>query len=95
MTQYSFYKLLNKLLQTYDKKEIFLRTNKSLKHPHKEIESVHFSQDEKAFLIQIMINFMGLQGSTSQLPNYMLDKLSRKEDDGEGWTLFFDFFMKS
>ena len=42
--------------------------------------------------VQIMTNFMGLHGNTSQLPSYMLDKLSRNEDGNEGWTLFFDFF---
>lgn len=67
----------------------FLRTNKSLKHPHKEIEYI---KENKEFLIEIMVNFMGLQGNTSQLPSYMLDKLSRNEDGGSGWTLFFDFF---
>lgn len=92
MTNYSFYKLLCELLKKYNKEEIFLRTNKSLKHPNKEVESLNFSQSEKDFLVQIMVNFMGLQGSTSQLPNYMLDKLSRKEEGDMGWTLFFDFF---
>lgn len=86
---FTFHKLLHKLLKKYDKKDIFLRTNKSLKHPHKEIEYI---KENKEFLIEIMVNFMGLQGNTSQLPSYMLDKLSRNEDGGSGWTLFFDFF---
>lgn len=85
---FTFYKLLNTLLKKYDKKDIFLRSNKSLKHPHKEIEYVKKEHE----LIEVMINFMGLQGNTSQLPSYMLDKLSRNEDGNEGWTLFFDFF---
>ncbi|WP_348519036.1 type VI secretion system baseplate subunit TssG [Campylobacter sp. CCS1377] len=87
---YSFYKLLNTLLKQYDKKDIFLRTNKSLKHPHKEIEKLHFSKDK--IPIELIINFMGLHGVSSQLPSYMLDKLSRNEDGNEGWSLFFDFF---
>lgn len=86
---FSFYKLLHKLLKKYDKNEIFLRTNKSLKHPHKEIEYV---KKDKEFLIEIMVNFMGLQGNTSQLPSYMLDKLTKNEDGGYGWSLLFDFF---
>lgn len=86
---FSFYKLLHKLLKKYDKNEIFLRTNNSLKHPHKEIEYV---EKDKEFLIEIMVNFMGLQGNTSQLPSYMLDKLSKNDDGGYGWSLFFDFF---
>ena len=89
ITYFTFHKLLHKLLKKYDKKDIFLRTNKSLKHPHKEIEYI---KENKEFLIEIMVNFMGLQGNTSQLPSYMLDKLSRNEDGGSGWTLFFDFF---
>ncbi len=88
-TYFTFHKLLHKLLKKYDKRDIFLRTNKSLKHPHKEIEYI---EENKEFLIEIMVNFMGLQGNTSQLPSYMLDKLSRNEDGGSGWTLFFDFF---
>lgn len=85
----TFYKLLVKLLKTHSKNDIFLRSNKSLKHPHKEIEYI---RENKEFLIEIMVNFMGLQGNTSQLPSYMLDKLSRNEDDNVGWSLFFDFF---
>ncbi|WP_426722677.1 type VI secretion system baseplate subunit TssG [Campylobacter coli] len=91
---YDFYKLLSKLLETYNKNEIFLRTNKELKHPHREIESVNINMDtfNQELAVQIMTNFMGLHGNTSQLPSYMLDKLSRNEDGNEGWTLFFDFF---
>lgn len=89
MTNATFHKLLYNLLKKYSKKDIFLRTNKSLKHPHKEIEYI---KENKEFAIEVMVNFMGLQGSTSQLPSYMLDKLSRSEDGGTGWTLFFDFF---
>lgn len=88
-THFTFHKLLKTLLKTHDKKDIFLRTNKSLKHPHKEIEYI---KENKEFLLEIMVNFMGLQGNTSQLPSYMLDKLSRNEDGGYGWSLFFDFF---
>ncbi len=86
----SFYRLIKKLLIQNQRKNIFLRTNKSLKHPNREIESVLLDDDKT--LIEVMINFMGLLGSSSQLPNYMLDKLSRNEDDNAGWTLFFDFF---
>lgn len=89
LTHFTFHKLIRNLLKQYDKKEIFLRTNKSLKHPHKEIEYI---KENKEFLIEIMVNFMGLQGNTSQLPSYMLDKLSRNDDGSFGWTLFFDFF---
>lgn len=89
VAHFSFHKLLHTLLKQHKKNDIFLRTNKSLKHPHKEIEYI---QENKEFLIEIMINFMGLQGNTSQLPSYMLDKLSRNEDGGSGWSLFFDFF---
>ena len=91
-TSYSFFKLIKTLLKQYDKKDIFLRTNKSLKHPNKEIEKVIFSKNNKEIPIELIINFMGLQGVSSQLPSYMLDKLSRSEDGGEGWSLFFDFF---
>lgn len=86
---FSFHKLLHTILKQHKKNDIFLRTNKSLKHPHREIEYI---QENKEFLLEIMVNFMGLQGNTSQLPSYMLDKLSRNEDGGSGWSLFFDFF---
>ncbi|MCI2236790.1 type VI secretion system baseplate subunit TssG [Helicobacter sp. 14348-15] len=91
-SSYSFHKLLKKLLQNHSKKEIFLRANKQLKHPNKEIEEIKFNPQDKEFLIQVIINFMGLHGINSHLPSYMLDKLSRNEDNNEGWTLFFDFF---
>lgn len=35
---------------------------------------------------------MGLQESSSQLLNDILDKLSQNEDGALGWSLFFDFF---
>ncbi|MBT0827215.1 type VI secretion system baseplate subunit TssG, partial [Campylobacter lari] len=56
-----------------------------------EIEYVKINKHNN-FPVEIMINFMGLQGNTSQLPSYILDKLSRNEDGGDGWSLFFDFF---
>ncbi|MBF7048941.1 type VI secretion system baseplate subunit TssG [Campylobacter volucris] len=89
---YTFYKLLKKLLKDYPKEDIFLRVNNVLMHPNKEIEYVKFNKNISDFPIEIMINFMGLQGNTSQLPSYILDKLSRNEDGGDGWSLFFDFF---
>ena len=89
---YSFHRLLKNLLQNYNKQEIFLRTNKQLKHPNREIEEIKFNQLDNKFLIQVIVNFMGLHGINSHLPSYMLDKLSRNEDNDEGWTLFFDFF---
>lgn len=89
---YSFFKLIKALLNQYDKKDIFLRTNKSLKHPNKEIEKIIFSKNNEGIPVELTVNFMGLQGVSSQLPSYILDKLSRNEDEGEGWSLFFDFF---
>ncbi|MBK1991855.1 type VI secretion system baseplate subunit TssG [Campylobacter sp. 2018MI35] len=86
-----FYSAIRKLLKTYNKKDIFLRANPSLKHPNKEIEAIKFNKKNQQVLIEIIVNFMGLQGSTSQLPSYMLDKLSRSQNSSE-WTLFFDFF---
>ncbi|TKX30621.1 type VI secretion system baseplate subunit TssG [Campylobacter aviculae] len=91
-TSYSFFKLVNTLLKQYNKKDIFLRTNKSLKHPNKEIEKIVFLENQEKITIELFVNFFGLQGTSSQLPSYMLDKLSRNEDGEEGWSLFFDFF---
>lgn len=91
LTSYSFFKLIKKLEKDYGRKNIFLRTNKSLKHPNKDIEKIIFSEHEQS-VIELFINFMGLHGVSSQLPSFMLDKLSRNEDGDQGWTLFFDFF---
>ncbi|HAA1669709.1 TPA_asm: type VI secretion system baseplate subunit TssG, partial [Campylobacter jejuni] len=88
-TSYSFFKLIRKLEKNYGKKNIFLRTNKSLKHPNKDLEKIIFSDQS---FIELFVNFMGLHGVSSQLPSFMLDKLSRNEDGEQGWTLFFDFF---
>ncbi|HEG0871617.1 TPA: type VI secretion system baseplate subunit TssG, partial [Campylobacter jejuni] len=92
VNSYTFYKLLKKLLKDHPKEDIFLRANNALMHPNKEIEYIKFNKNISDFPIEIMINFMGLQGNTSQLPSYILDKLSRNEDGGDGWSLFFDFF---
>lgn len=40
LTSYSFFKLIKKLEKDYGRKNIFLRTNKSLKHPNKDIEKI-------------------------------------------------------
>lgn len=90
-SSYSFFTLIKKLEKDYGRKNIFLRTNKSLKHPNKDIEKIFFSK-HKPSVIELFINFMGLHGVSSQLPSFMLDKLSRNEDAERGWTLFFDFF---
>lgn len=76
LTSYSFFKLIKKLEKDYGRKNIFLRTNKSLKHPNKDIEKIIFSEHEQS-VIELFINFMGLHGVSSQLPSFMLDKLSR------------------
>lgn len=89
---YSFYKLLSALVKEHKKKDIFLRTNKSLKHPNREIKEVSFFQNEQEIALELIVNFMGLHGVSSQLPSYMLDTLSRNEDENKGWSLFFDFF---
>lgn len=89
---YTFFKLLKKLKEKHGRNNIFLRTNKSLKHPNKDIEELIFSEKENQLFIELFVNFMGLHGASSQLPSYMLDKLSRNEDANQGWTLFFDFF---
>lgn len=91
VSSYSFFKLVKKLEKDYGRKNIFLRSNKSLKHPNKDIEKIIFSKHNPS-IIELFINFMGLQGVSSQLPSFILDKLSRNEDAEQGWTLFFDFF---
>ena len=86
----SFYRLIKKALNDYDKNDIVLRNSSKLGHPNKEIEYAKLNNEEKKNFLEIMVNFMGLYGSSSQLPSYMLDKFSRS--DNENWKLFFDFF---
>ena len=88
--QTSFYRLIKKALNNYVKNDIVLRNSSKLGHPNKEIEYVRPNNEEKKNFLEIMVNFMGLYGSSSQLPSYMLDKFSRS--DNENWKLFFDFF---
>ena len=86
--QTSFYRLIKKALNDYDKNDIVLRNSSKLGHPNKEIEYARLNNEEKKNFLEIMVNFMGLYGSSSQLPSYMLDKFSRS--DNENWKLFFD-----
>lgn len=91
-----FYKTIKNLLQKYERDEILFRTNPSLGHPNKEIESITLNdisknKSEKLYL-EIMVNFLGIQGASSQLPSYILEKLAFNNDGGDGWTLLFDFF---
>lgn len=91
-----FYKTVKNLLKKYNRDEILFRANSSLGHPNKEIESITLSdiqshKNEKLAL-EVMVNFLGMQGSTSQLPSYILEKLALNNDGGDGWSLLFDFF---
>ncbi|QKF91454.1 type VI secretion system baseplate subunit TssG [Campylobacter sp. CCUG 57310] len=86
----SFYKLLKNIIKDHDKKNVILRNSSDLGHPFKEIEYSKFNQSEKELFVEIMVNFMGICGSSSQLPSYMLDKFAKSES--EDWKLFFDFF---
>lgn len=108
MNNFTFYNTLRKLLQTYTKEQIFLRSSKSLGHAHKEVEvsankitstrtdvnSPTHPKDniQNNEFIEVMNYFFGLLGNTSPLPNYMLDKIARHEDNGNGFSLLFDFF---
>ncbi|WP_034574623.1 type VI secretion system baseplate subunit TssG [Helicobacter saguini] len=88
----SFYLAYSNLLKKYAKNNIFLRVNNLLGCPNKEIDSIKINKNAKQLNIELFINFFGIQGSTSQLPSYMLDKLARNKDDGNSWSLLLDFF---
>ena len=90
-----FYKTIKNLLKEYKKDEILFRANSSLGHPNREIEKItNYNTDEihKKLSLEIMVNFLGIQGASSQLPSYMLEKLAANNDGGDGWSLLFDFF---
>ena len=91
-----FYKTVANLLKKYKRDDILFRTNSSLGHPNKEIESIHLTESKLSktdkLALEVMINFMGIQCSTSQLPSYILEKLALSDDGGDGWSLLFDFF---
>lgn len=86
----SFYKLIKRVLKFHSKDDVVLRNNAALAHPIKEIDYAALEGSGQEAFMQIMLNFMGLSGSSSQLPSYMLDKFSRSGN--EDWKLFFDFF---
>lgn len=88
LENYSFFSCIQELLKRYKRERIFLRTNSSLGFPNREIEKVVESED----WCEVFVNFMGLQGSSSDLPSYILDLLSKNNDGDEGWSLYFDFF---
>lgn len=96
--KWSFYKMINTLLRDGERGEIFLRSNTSLGHPNREIEALRHNEltDKKIannnLDYEVEVNFMGLQGSCSQLPGYILDKLAKNNDGNEGWSLLLDFF---
>lgn len=85
---YSFYSCIQELLKRYKREKIFLRTNSSIGFPNREIEKVVESEN----WCEVFVNFLGLQGSSSDLPSYILDLLVKHDDGGEGWSLYFDFF---
>lgn len=94
----SFYKMIKTLLQESERSRIFLRSNTSLGYPNREIEVLRRNEfmdknlAHDTFSNEVEVNFMGLQGSCSQLPGYILDKLAKNNDGNEGWSLLLDFF---
>jgi len=58
--QTSFYRLIKKALNNYDKNDIVLRNSSKLGHPNKEIEYVRPNNEEEKNFLEIMVNFMGL-----------------------------------
>ena len=67
-----FYKTIKNLLKEYKKDEILFRTNSSLGHPNREIESItNYNTNEihKKLSLELMVNFLGIQGASSQLPS--------------------------
>lgn len=93
--QHTFYKLVKSLLEQYDKKQIFLRSSKHLGHAYKEVELItqpNTSNQDSQEIVEVMTYFFGLLGHSSPLPDYILDKFAKNEDDGAGFSLFFDFF---
>lgn len=88
LCQHSFYSCINELLKRYKRERIFLRTNRCIGFPNREIEEVIEGEN----WCEVFVNFLGLQGSSSDLPSYILDMLVKNDDGGEGWSLYFDFF---
>lgn len=102
----TFYRTIKRFLLTHKKHQIFLRTGKSLGHAYREMEVISQNNNEALDTkdsvnnqtsinhenhIEIRANFFGLFGTSSPLPNYILDKFARNEDSGNGFSLFFDF----
>ena len=85
ISQASFFKLIKNILKDRDRSEIFLKNSSSFAYPIKELESL----DEQE-LTKIIVNFMGLLGSGSHLTSYILEKISKTNDNS--YELFFDFF---
>lgn len=88
LEKYSFFSCIQMLLKRYKREEIFLRTNSHINFPNREIEKIIESKN----WCEVFVNFMGLQGSSSDLPSYILDLLAKNDDGDEGWSLYFDFF---
>lgn len=84
----SFFSCIQELLKKYQREKIFLRTNSEIGFPNREIERVVEYEDR----CEVFVNFLGLQGSSSDLPSYILDLLAKNDDGSEGWSLYFDFF---
>lgn len=85
LSQASFFKLVKNSLKDHDRKDIFLKNSPSFAYPIKELESLNEEE-----VVKIIVNFMGLLGSGSHLTSYILEKISKSNDNN--FELFFDFF---
>ncbi|MCR4942012.1 MAG: type VI secretion system baseplate subunit TssG [Campylobacter sp.] len=89
--QYSnFYRVTKRALNKYTSDNIIFRDEASLSHPVKEIRNGKVIHSPNGKYLEFLVNFMGLYGTSSLLPSYLLDKFRKSNSDE--WKAFFDFF---
>lgn len=88
----NIFKNWKSLGHAYKEIEVISQNNNNLVLDTKDSKDnqIHLNNQHENH-IEIKAIFFGLFGTSSPMPNYILDKFARNEDSGNGFSLFFDF----
>jgi type VI secretion system protein ImpH len=73
-------------------KVIRYSVNPNLSFPPGDIESIHFTEKDGHPYVEIMLNLMGLHGSSSPMPTYFTEFIAQNQDVPNALQDFFDIF---
>ena len=85
------FKSLARVLQ-YIKTPIFYRANPSLGFSPREVQDLQVTQLQNQPVVDVTLNFMGLQGASTPLPVHFSEAIVQDDPDDSNLNEFYNFF---